>query len=258
MKNNFKKKCGYINKKRIQVFVLCTLLGIVFYGRNMEVKASGNIPVPEEYTAGMDEDLKAYIDQNIPKDVVWIDSDTKSNFIQTSSTKDNQKLDLKDEVKGTIYTFSSGENGEKVYYTVLDFYFTEKISTSKEDLLELHTNDFLRPVSPGKGELLVRDKVDEEWKVKKDVSVIINLSFASVYGEEMNNNQNFSRVIMSFKSYGNPDSAETLPGYIIDYTHHKESFIPFITISAVIIFLMIFLGYLFYNHYKSNKKSYDE
>lgn len=245
-------KCGY--KKLILAMFLFIFLGIIFSYRSLDAKASANLSIPEEYNSKLDENLIAYIDENVPEDAVWIESGVKSNFIQISSGQHSHKTNLSDKAKGLVYTFSSEENGEKVYYTVLDFYFTQKLKTAKDDFLEISTNDFLRPVSPGKGELLVKDKVDENWTVKKEIYTIVNLSFASVYGEQMNNKQNFSRVIMSFKAYGNPDSGDSLPSYIVNYTHQKKPSIPVFMTGIVIILLLVFPGYFYYNYCKKNKK----
>jgi hypothetical protein len=234
------------------MFVLLILMFMAFYNREAEAKTVSDTPVPTEYTPEMDENLKAYINENIPKDSVWVNSDTKSNFIQISSGRDNQKRNLGDKIESTVYTFSAKESGETVYYTVLDFYFTQKLKTSKKDLLELHTNDFLHPVSPGKGIWLVRDKTEEDWTVKKDAYIIVNLSFASVYGNQMYNRQNYSRIIMSFKSFGNPDAEAALPGYVINYTHQKAPTVPVAAICAVIILLMVFFGYLYLRFCRSN------
>jgi len=221
---------------------------MVYY--NYEAKAKTvsdtSLSIPVEYTSGMDESLKVYIDENIPKDAVWEDSDSKSNFIQISSGRVNQKQNLEDKIGSTVYTFSTKENGEMVYYTVLDLYFTQALKISKKDLLELHTNDFLRPISPGKGILLVRDKPEENWTVKKDSYTIINLSFASVYGDQMYSTKNYSRVIMSFKSFWNPEAEAALPGYIINYTHYKTAGVPLAVTSAVIILMLVSLGCLYY------------
>ncbi|WP_313131097.1 hypothetical protein [Anaerocolumna sp.] len=248
---------NYINykfriKKRILIFVLLSSICMVFYNREAKAKTVSDIPIPAEYTPEVDESLKAYINGNIPKDAVWVNSDTKSNFIQISSGRDNQKRNLEDKIKSMVYTFSSKENGETVYYTVLDFYFTQKLKTSKKDLLELHTNDFLRPVSPGKGIWLVRDKTEEDWTVEKEAYIIVNLSFASVYGNQMYHKQNYSRIIMSFKSFENPNPETALPGYIINYTHQKEPALPVAAICVVIILLMVFFGYLYLRFCRSN------
>ena len=194
--------------------------------------------VPEEYSYQMDNYLKSYIEKNIPGNAYWVDSDTISNFVQTTSKNNGKTTNISDKVNANVYTFTYKENGESIYNTVIDICFINKFKTSKNDLLEVHMNDYLRPVSPAKGELLVKDDENQEWRLSKNVSVLVNLSYATVFGDQIYNNKDFSRIILSFSSGDNPDSIEYSPRYLINYTNQKDTVSPLKVICIVVILLV--------------------
>lgn len=207
--------------------------------------AENNFSIPDDHYHEMDDFLKDYINENIPKDSLWVDCETKTNFFQISNN--NKKNDMSDKVNGMAYTFTRIEEGESAYYTVIDFYFNQKIKTSKNDLLEIPMNDYLLAYDGAtKGQLLVKNKIDQEWTISKDLVVYLNVPHISVYGAEIHNNQNFSRVILSFKSMRNPNSIENSPSYIIQYTHQRDIIWPFVIFCLIIIFFVTNIIFLFF------------
>lgn len=77
------------------------------------------------------------------------------------------------------------------------------------------------PLNPGNERLLV--KKNDIWEVGKEIKAMPNGIGVDVYGDQLYNDQNYFRVLLSFQFDSNLDSLEGGPVYTINYSHYDNT-----------------------------------
>jgi hypothetical protein len=222
-----------------KIIIAMTLLVCLVISQNFVVLALENKNLSSQNISAIDDNLRSYLEENIPTETVWINSRVLKNLTQISNINPLDKTNTDNKINCTVYTFAQKEKTLK-YYTVIDFSFSEKIKMSNKDLLEINVNDYLLPYSPAKAMLFVKNSTKDKWIARSEPYVVVSGSIISIYGDQMIHNKPYTRLLVSFESDKNPSSQFESPQYIVNYNNYKSFPIyPIILVLSICFSVMI-------------------
>lgn len=174
--------------------------------------------------------IQDFLAEVIPDNAVQID-----NNIILNASRGTESIAGK--VEANIYTFTL----EEKIYTVVDFYSTEKINTSKDDSFGVLTNDYLLPLETLSSSLFVKSKVSDQWSFDKKLDTMHGLSGLDLYGSQINSDKPFVRILLCFLSEQNDEAENAMPEYVVTYNQSDTFTIPLIPIVLIAVLAITFI-----------------
>lgn len=179
-----------------------------------------------------DHALQDFIADTVPEGAKQIDNNV---LINANKGAEN----ISDKVEAKIYTFVS----EKNVYTIVSFHSMGKLKTSKNDTLNITTNDYLLPLEAVAGKLYVKNKANDQWKFSRKLDAMPGLYGIELYGSQINNRASFIRILLCFRSEQNSEATNVLPKYVVNYNQGDTLTIP---IMPIIIFSLLIIGIILF------------
>ncbi|WP_165445108.1 hypothetical protein [Gracilibacillus phocaeensis] len=199
------------------------------------------------YSIEMDSIFKEYADQTINNSQL-MESDYRTNSVYVSNPKTGFQENIDDKMAFSVYTFENTHSIEPRYDTFIDYYFTDPMEVYHRDKLMVEISDFLRPVSPINSIMFTKSHPDDNWEFVKELIPVMNsLQNFTLEGDQLSNQDGYSRVIIHFSSYANDDSPNSeLPEYDIQYTHDTSGYIAFSWTTIITLFLTCLIFVYFF------------
>ena len=174
--------------------------------------------------------LEEYIENTIPDNSERLPVQVATEYVRLKSDKKIEPY----EIETQVYAYS----GKSEIYTIVSIAFSNEIRITSEDRIRITIKDSIWPISPSKGVLYVKDKEGQEWVEKKQIIPMELGQWVDISGSEMSNRANYSRIIVSFPSLDNPETAEN-PCYYIQYVNYDSGHRYGLIIILIIIFLVM-------------------
>lgn len=201
---------------------------------------------PTILATSYDAPLSTFIEEKIPNSEL-INSNFVTHSVQLLDPTDGRTKSINEKINFSVYTFQRTDHTEPMYDTVIDYYFTEPMKVKKHDRLEVQIGDYLRPVSPISSIMLTKKTENESWELLKEPTAIMStLQSFTLEGDELTNSGPYSRVIIHFSSYSNPDFIQyDEPRYEISYLHDSSIYFNISKIQGISIVVIVALGLYF-------------
>lgn len=180
--------------------------------------------------------VREYIEEIVPKEAKPIASNCQTQYRTTSgrinTTQDNR-------ISAEAYTYCISTNTEKALHSVLAIQVAGKID--KNDRLDITINDYLLNLSPERGKVLSAEDQSSEWTYMRSITPIptniAETNTIAIFGSEIENENPYTLVLLSFPSIENPSANSKRPEYSVSLLHDDQVHIP---LWMVILFAMLF------------------
>lgn len=186
--------------------------------------------------SSMDSVLEEYIESTIPDNNERLPVQADTKYVRMKSDREIKSY----EIETQVYAYS----GKSEIYTIVSITFSKGIRITPEDRISINVDHSIWPISPVIGILYVKDTEEQEWVEKKQITPVMGQRI-DIYGGEMSNRANYSRIIVSFPSLDNPETTEN-PCYYIQYVNYDSGHRYGLTIILIIIFLMMIFFWFVY------------
>lgn len=192
-----------------------------------------------QYSSNMvaeDETFVQYRDAFLPENAEAVSSELVTNYVQVLDEEGYEYIGLPGGLTQSVYTYGFEENGQTVYYTIIDMCFSEDIKFTKDDRIAVWVNDYLQPVSPCNGIQMRMKEGGLNKAESRELQGVVGGNVIQIYGNELQRIEGGSRILFHFKSYANPQSDENLQ-YVISYVHSAAFTFP--VKEILVLFVMV-------------------
>ena len=185
---------------------------------------------PTVLATSYDTPLSTFIEEKIPNGEL-INSNFVTHSVQLLDPTDGRTESINEKRNFSVYTFQRTDH-------------TEPMKVKKHDRLAVQIGDYLRPVSPISSIMLTRKRENESWELLKEPTAIMStLQSFTLEGDELTNSGPYSRVIIHFSSYSNPEFTQyDEPRYEISYLHDSSIYFNISKIQGISIVVIVSLG----------------
>ena len=227
-----------MNKKYMRI-IICILLYGFFFGGAMKPYNVQAVSASDNKLA-IDETLEHFISETVSDTAVPIESSFVTDYIQFKS---DQIIEINDKIDTEVYSFYVQE--EKQIYSVISIIYPSEVRISKDDFITVTVNDYVWTYSPAEAVLYIKNKQEDEWIKKRDITAFVTGQNIEIYRGQIYNTDQYSRVILSFPALENVNSVEDTLLYCVHYTNFKyNSYMEWIIMIVLLFGALILFTYI--------------
>lgn len=226
--------------------IACLLLSLFFLMINgIPAFANGdNSNILESRSA------KELANRLIPKNATEIPSYYSTSFVEQ---RDGHVGSLGERASADASTYQLAKGGDEDFLSIVVVEFLDKVSISKDDLLEVSVNDYLRPISPEYAWVYTRGDSSSKWRLKGSAVPYPTGSGVRLFGSELQGTYNQVMILLCFPSLNNPERVSLDPIYNIEFTHYKK-FTPILPIVAIVAILCVVTFFILRKYRYNNQR----